>query len=795
MELDRTRKWRFGAAKLALLIAAAGCQAAPVGPGMLHDGLFAVDMTPTTLTQPNVYDWTFHSVAGRNITLKRGDHARRELLAFPSATNWTGGLTTANLGCAATDTFPNGPASIYSTKITPAALANMTLILSKAGRLVRVHKTFVDTATSTLGLDLGRTFSRTFVTLNPNGTQAYVVSDDGYLFIVDTVTMTKVEEVYVGAPAYGVAPVFDPVNTTANGARAEIYVPKNDGNVRRYAWDGSSATPLTVVADYPIATTITTHPKGDATRKIKAPAIVYDRVIYVGDQEGRLNAYDVTTPANSVSYPLGAPVNTAPAIEIQDGTYSLTDPSGVAKTVALGKAVYAFVTSGFNCHWVDLHKQASTRSMPLYLDDNNTAKRYGYLHDYSYDNTSTSSVELSLSAKATIRTDSTANLAGYTTYKTDEYLAAAEIDANSGNDGNYSGGPVWCYMRWSTSTGTTNVVKNATIELAIQNGSNQDIKVQEFRACPSYLRTAGTTNYTTTLWDFSNITVDTRPLPPNTTNDSVYMGPFAKDTNNNIRPLPSTSLQFDISNVFLGAAAAHYSMIMLYNTGNTVLWPYGDRNKDNPINDPTDRTEGGFFQISGNANTAPTLTLGTSTGSFATPTIETPAVIDPFTKCAYVFFQNTMYQLDFTNTTTWFDDSAATKKTLFNNSYLGRATATQGGASYETKTKYTANYTAPVFNYDMTAAYVLDRTPDSNAAVATTTWDYSLSKYALPLSASADKLQTAAGTPPRFENVTDNSDAGTHYASAFMVIDPFTSASTGGNVLFGLGDRVYQYDR
>ena len=793
----KLRPWKLGTAKMALLLALAGCQVIPPGPGMVADGMFAVDITPRVLTEPTTFDWTFHSVAGRNIQLKREDHARRELLVFPDATNWNSGLTATQLGCAsATDTFPNGPASVFASKVTPAAIQNTTFYLSKAGRLVRVHKNFVDTATSTKGINLGKTFTKTYVTLTPTGAWAFVISDDGYLFVIDTVTMTKaVPEVYVGALAYGTAPVYDPVSASSNGFRVSLYIPRNDGNVRRYLWDATQATPLSFVADYPVATTITTHPKGDAARKIRAPAVVYDGVIYVGDQEGRLNAYDVTTPANSVSYPLGAPVNTAPAIEIQDGSYSLTDPLGAAKAVANGKAVYAFVTSGFSAHWVDLHKQTSKRSMPLYLDDNDRAKTFGYLREYTYEPAAAgSSVELSLTAKATMRTDSTANLAGYDSYKMQDYLAAAEIDANEANDGNYSGGPVWCYMRWSTSTGSTSVVKSALIELAIENGSNKDVKVQEFRACPSYLRVDDTTNYTTTLWDFNNITVANRPLPPNTTNDSTYLGPFAKDSNNNIRPLPNDALDFDISNVFLGAAAAHYSMVMLYNAGNTVLWPEGDRSPDNPINDPTDRTEAGNYKINGNATTAPTLTLGTSTGSFTSATIETPAVIDPVEKCVYVFNQNTMYQVDFTTPETWVDEGA-TNTTLYNNSFLGRWDGTRGGASYDSKAKYVANFSAPVFNYNMSRAYVLDRTPETNSQAAPTAWRYSLSKFALPLSNTGDTLQSAA-TSPLFTNVTDNSETGNYFAGSYLTIDPFSDVfTTGGNVFFGLGTKVYQFDR
>lgn len=168
-------------------------------------------------------------------------------------------------------------------------------------------------------------------------------------------------------------------------------------------------------------------------------------------------------------------------------------------------------------------------------------------------------------------------------------------------------------------------------------------------------------------------------------------------------------------------------------------------------------------------------------------------MIDALNHCVYVASSNAVYQLDFSNPTYFADTDvnsttgALTPHTLFNLAYYGLAG--NGGGTFNNRTLYVDNDAAPAPNYDLTALYVVSRYPSPDGP-SPSTWNYALSKIALPLSPTSNQL--ASGSPT-FTNGSSGIAAG---ASDYLVIDPFSSSPSGGNVYFGLGNgRIYQFDR
>ena len=174
-------------------------------------------------------------------------------------------------------------------------------------------------------------------------------------------------------------------------------------------------------------------------------------------------------------------------------------------------------------------------------------------------------------------------------------------------------------------------------------------------------------------------------------------------------------------------------------------------------------------------------------------------MIDSESHKCYVFYTNTVYELDWSSTTAFTDTDAATKTTLFNLAYYGDTAntaagvgGTKPGGAYNNRTKLVGNFTAPVPAADLTALYVLSRTPATDGA-APTSWNYALSKLSLPLSAAANRL---AASSPTFTGLTGqaavSNASGDREASAFMCVDPISGSN---HVYFGLSNgRLYQYD-
>lgn len=797
--------WQTTLAVLLSLGLIAGCQASFRASGR---PVLALDNTPATLLAPQGLDWSLQRVSGRRLANEQQAHFKRHTLAFPTAsTGWGGGVALSALG-ATGDTVPNGPAAAFRT--APAdPLYNKLFFLSKGGKFIKVDR--LNPATYTT-LDLGKAFSRTYVTLSPASTRAYLLADDGTLFIVNTITMTLLATQSV-AGGYGIAPYIDPYTSAHTDMRDEMYVAANDGRVHRFTVTATSATSAVTVTGpttYAVATGVTPLA---GTRKIAAPPVVLNGVIHVGDQGGNFHTYDTADTSNNLSYGVGAPINTAPAIEIQDGTYAMSDPFGAPKTVPAGTPIYAFVTAGPSCYWFNLHDASTTPSLPLRIDDNDSGKTFGYLLDYNFSTAGT--VErLAAEDGGNINSDAAASpadqiLPNYAANRMNDVIVPAETNVyDDGTDP--AGGPIYSYLRWNSAAShpAGSIVTSAVFSL--EAVADQSCRVPDIRTTSPYYKG------TTSLWASNGLTNGNRPAI-GTGNVGAYMsggvgGPFG-----NVPFKKDKNYLWDVTSAF-GTPNSRYALALAYNAGgDAVLWPWGPYNgatgtkkgakkayqvdavrfKNNPLN--ADASAGV------NNDYRPLLTLTISSTVLPTPSVETAPVIDAINKRVYAYYTNAVYSLNFASPAAWSDtDPSGTKHTLFNMAHYGvsanNAAGVGGkrpGGAFNNRTKFVGNYSTPVVSFDLSAMYVLSRTPATDGA-APTSWNYSLSKFNLPLNAGANRL--VAGSPTYTGLPGQSAYAGgatEKEASVYMVVDPFTNAGgTGGNVYFALGNgRLYQVDR
>lgn len=787
---------------VALAAALVGCQVVP--PAAVHAAL-GLDLTPAALAEPGAVDWTANRVSGAALRARRSAYFRT--MAYPAAsTGWnvgaTPGLPLTSYGCTATDVVPNGPAAAF--RVNPSdALYGKLFFLTKNGKLLKVSRTSPATYTAWTA-PAGKTFSRTYVTLSPRGARAYLLSDDGVMYVVNTLTMATAAVLSVGGGGYGIAPWIDPYASRHDDQGEVVYVASNAGSVNKYSVGGNADGTIDVVSaatTYNLATGVT--PLYSGTRKIAAPPVVLGGVIYVGDMAGNFYAYDTVTPANSLTYGLGAPISTAAAIELQDG-YSLTDPSGVAKSVAPGVPVYAFVTAGASVAWLNLHDATTTRSLSLRIDDNDT-DLFGYVNNYSY-NSGGSTQYLAAQDGGNINTESPDyNLPGTSPvaiWKND-YITPAET--NTRDDGtNPLGGPVVSYLRWYTSTVPLSGQVIASATLTLTPAFDQPCRVPEPRTASSFY------SGTSTPWVSSGLTNANRPAIGTASTGTYQSGGVNASGNVDFRS--NKSYVWDVTAAFSAPAGdGRYALALKHNAGgDSVLWPEG------PVGGAVGKKAKKATQIEAvkfrnnalNANpaagtsndTRPLLTLVTAGASFPTPSIETPPVIDALTKKVYVYYTNALFEVDFSSPAAFADAVAGSSYTKFCMAWHGvpanNAAGVGGkrpGGAYNNRTKYVGNYTAPLPASDLSAMYVLSRTPTTDGA-APTTWNFALSKITLPLNAAASTL--VAGSPTYTSLPGQAALTGTTTdmaASAYMATDPYSNTN---NVYFGLANgRIYQYDR
>lgn len=731
---------------------------------------------PATLTAPQGLDWSSPQVASRAIAAARPEAVTRRLQSFPAAAAaWTGGLALTSYGCAAGDMVPNGPAVAFPTMT--GELVNKLFFLTAAGKLIRLDR--LD-PTSALTLDLGKACSHTAVSLSPSCSRAYVLADDGTLSVVDTIAMAMVKRVAVGG-GYGVAPCVDRMASTPDDSHDVVYAPGNDGTVTRFVFEPDGAGGVATREATPFAVATDAVPLA-GPRKVAASAIAVGGVIYLGDQAGRFHAYDTANPAEHAVYTLGGPIDTAPALALQDDSYAVTDPYGNPVSVGYGEPVYAFVTAGAACAMIDLHAATTTYSQPLRIDDNQTAKTFGYLQDYAFSTAGTTETLVAVDG-GNLNTESPDRpLPGYAAIRSNDYLVPAETNTYELNN-EAQGGPVLSYVRWSSgkSYPLGSLISQATLTLSA--AFDQACRVPEVHTTSALTRDGGA------LWRSDALDNANRP----TTGAAV--GRFLSGGVNgegNFVFKKYKPCQWDVSAAFSTPGASYALSLAQHAGGDAVLWPEG------PVGGATGKKAKKAYQVEAvkfannplNADAGapranddrPTLTLTIASTTLPTPTIETPPVIDPVGKHVYVFYTNALYELDFASPQAFSDtDPSGAKHTLFALAHYGRA-ANGGGATFNGKKSFVGNFTAPLLAMDASAAYVLSRYPAAGGATPAS-WNYGLSKLTLPLSASVDPLVPGS---PTFTGIGRE-------ASHLMLMEPRNKLTRTANLYYGLGDgRLYQ---
>ncbi len=768
----------YAAARVTTGLLAAACVAA-CQPPIVGPRAQTSQPTPVSLTEPDAYDWSTSRVTSRIVAERQAAHFRRRVLAYPdSSPAWAGGLGLAGFGCDVADTAPNGPAVAFPAT---GALVNKLFFLTRAGVLIKLDRL---TPTNYDRLDLGRTCSRTSVTMSPYSTRVYLLADDGTFAVVDATTMQILATASVPG-GFGTAPVVDRGASAPDDSRDVVYVPANDGSVHSFVVTRNAEDAGVQLAAPTVHAVATQVAPLAGTRRIAAPALALDGMLYVGDQAGNFHVYDTADPTRSFIYAVGAPVTTPPALVLQDGSYEVTDADGNPKPVGYGEPVYAFVSAGAACAWIDLHDTTTTYSQALRIDDNDPTRTFGYLRDYAF-STAGSTQTWAAADGGNVNTEAPDRpLPGYApNIWSNDFLVPAGTNTTE-TAGAAAGGPVKSFLRFQPAGAAAvgGVVAKATLTLTA--AVDQACRPARIKPASSFFR--GTAE----RWASDRLTNANRPAVGPAEAGTYLSGGVSAAGNVTFKK--QRAYQWDVTKAFT-SASTDYALALDYDAyGDAVLWPEG------PVGGATGKKAKKAHQVEAikfvnnplNANGSPAiarderpvLELTISSTAMPAASIETAPVVDPVTRRVYVFYTNALYALDFSSPEAWSDtDPTGQPHTLFNVAYHGALA--NGGGTHDGKKRFVSNMTDPLLSHDRTAAYVLDRYPAVDGS-APTTWNYAVSKIALPLSPTGDRrvpgTAAIAGVPGD--------------ASVSMLLDPLNKLRTGGNVYLGLGDgKLYQVD-
>lgn len=447
----RVRSWSASLILLASATSSAACQLPWSGVPTPLSASLTLDAA-RILTRPQGFDWSTQRASSPLIERERAAYLRelaaehRRVQAWPgTSSGWsTGGvpgIALAALGCDASDTMPNGPATAWFGGTVPASVENKIFFITREGMFLKVDKYNPTGASS--ALNLGTSFSKTYVSLSPSCRRAYLLADNGTLFVVDTQRMALLTTLTLpGATGgYGLAPVFDPLTSRSDDQCDELWVPDNSGLVGHYTIR-QSFTQATPSVSGPTTYAVATHaaiagswnPSGN---KLACPVLVYNGVIFAGDEAGYLDVYDTGNPTKNASYLLSsaAGIEATPAIEFQDGSYTgLTDAEGNPTKVPYFTPIYAFVNVGTRngpmSVWVNMVNQEVSYSMPLYCDDNDLGRKADYLLNYHY-KTTNQTVWLAAQDGGNVAMDGNNLPTAYTQPWSDAYLEPAETNIAS----------------------------------------------------------------------------------------------------------------------------------------------------------------------------------------------------------------------------------------------------------------------------------------------------------------------------------------------------------------------------
>ncbi|MDB5095588.1 MAG: hypothetical protein JWM80_9 [Cyanobacteria bacterium RYN_339] len=761
-----------------------------------------IDHTPAVLKAETHRDWSTDRVVSRGIDAARTAYrasqavspdqpAERSLLAFPTVSaSWPVALGGGG------DYITNSPAATFFGATVPAAITNQVFFLSRNGRFYKVDK---GTGAQS-SLNLGDTFTRTYITLSPSCTRAYCYSDVGKVYIVNTLTMAQLAgsplTVNGGAGGKGIAVSLDPYTSRQDDANDDLYIPDNGGSVSRYALVTAPAYAVTFTAKYNLATGAAAVPK------IEAPCLALGGVIYQGDGDGNVDVVDVNNAANNVSYGVGSdPIHTAPAIELYDsGLY----PAPTWAAPAVGVPCFLFANVGRSCAWVNLIDDSVNYSQDLYVDDQDNTG-FGKLLDYGYA-VKNKKVTLSASLDGGNIDTNNANLPGVApaNMRDTTKICAASDDAVAG-----SRQAVYGYMRWSDPTAlsaNTTVVKatltlkaSATVTAPVPTLVDTSAYYQSLVANPVWSATAYT-NAAGALQRPALGAAVTRYTSGGVKNGVVTF-------QNNKR------YKWDVKSAFAGfnsstapGPAWQLALAMKYAVGAGVLYPGGIAPGGGQYTAPQ------FYNYTAaTAGDRPSLQVTYAQVVHDPSSIElfSPPVIDPVRRKVYVLNGNHLFGLtyDYANPdVSWGDtdydpatNPGGVAYTTYCRTYWGTlGGGVNGGGTWNGQNSFVCNMVAPALNYDSSAIYALNMYPVIGGGVVTG-WKPAISKLTLPLDGTN---RLVAGSPtfgtintfPKPAWIT-NANTLPNVGGYYMVVDPYKlDTTTGSGIFFGLTNgSVYQY--
>lgn len=743
---------------------------------------FSVGELPATLARPNVRDWTADRFAGKRLQQVRLDYLRH-LSTFTSSTGWSAtGVSAASMGGSSTDYIPNGPAEVYNGSAAPSSIQSKGFFLTKSGNLIRVAAGSDPTQSANRKvLALGETFTKTNITLSPSGSRAYCLSDDGTLFVVDTINMAIFSQTSLGGGlnCQGLSPVFDPATSNSDDSREDLYVPTSDGNVHRFMVSsaGPGTTPtLTAKGTYAIAS-------GSGSVKLAASPIAYAGKLYVGDESGTLTIYDVTTSSVSSAYSLGSVgIAASPAID--------TDSSGNPTAV--------FVTVGSSCAWIDLPTTTVHFSRPLFLDDSGMSlPASGFL--LAYRPTNLNYYYLSLQDNTTMNVDSGyPNLNSFSAYKEQTDISPGDSYVSSNSP---SGTASAAYLRFSNADG--DIPSTATIQdvqLLMKPDASMRCPPPQVEAADPYL------SGTSTLWTYGTMTSTTRPSVGAVIGN--YVGSLVGGSSHANATYSSGSYsRWDISG-YPSTPQSDYGLALVNNSGGNAAFAHSSVSASNSNSSGIHRspafqrgTVTGTNQYAGAqastpAATGPLLEFLVSTSKRTYPSIQTPPIIDSARDAVYVCDTNAVYILDYSSSTNFEDTDVSllngtqTDHTLFCLTRMGQKSYGTGhGTTYTSNGSvyFVSDYSAPVLGYDGNELYVLSRYPTtvSSSTDLPTVYTYALTKMAISsFSAGGATASTfSIGNYQEFTGLTASEEA---CANMSMDLFSLNFSSAGDHINFAL---------
>lgn len=733
----------------------AGCSRVVTSEDALHVVLPAVQ--PAAAVGAG-WDWTVTRYGSPSLARERAARFRALALGDP-APNWISGgqagLSLATLGLDPADGMPNGPAVAYRTD-AGSPLVNQIFFLSARGRLLRVDRNL---GTTTGKLDLGKACTHTSVALSPGSARAYILSDDGTLDVVNTAAMSVVATRAVG-PARGISPWIDPYVSDHADHQETVYIATNAGSVVELVVTGNPDGSVSGVKDaghFDVATGVT--PLNGGRDKLTASPVVLGGQLVIGDQAGWLHVWDTAPGGKRQQFDLGAPISTPPAIEIQDGSYHPVDAAGQAVKVPEDNPIYAFVTAGPACAWVDLAEGTVTWSPPLRVDDHEADRTFGFLADY---HTAAAGQDDLLRARDAVNTwpGSTRTAA-----------ASGWIAPAQGTPGSPDTGPTRAYLRWAAAAAWPAGTMFTHAELGLTSLDNAvSLAPTPYGAATSVADGAHP-------WE-GNALVGVNLPATGRSPVGAYAGGAGPDGRVTFRA--GASYPFDVTAAFPFPTARGFALALA--AGGPSTWPAGP----------------GAVRFAGNAAPGADPAL-VEAGDLRPALALTPAVVhldgdlpgaaplvDSLNHMVYVQGGNVLYAFSYASTAAFMDrdtdpaTGARVPHAVFDR--VAGPNGTRAPSTYAAGTKLLANPTEPAIAFDGSALTVLARVP---GGAAPDTWTYVLSRFSLPLAGDHTQLQAGARA--------EADVAGTGAASAFMVIDPYDGAATGGDVYFGLPNgRIYR---